>query len=38
MIVYVSAAIGVVLAGLGFLILRPAAVLMGAEGSFWSRP
>lgn len=31
MIVYVSAAIGVVLAGLGFLILRPAAVLMGAE-------
>ena len=32
MIVYVSAAIGVVLAGLGFLILRPAAVLMGAEG------
>ena len=34
MIVYVSAAIGVVLAGLGFLILRPAAVLMGAEGSF----
>lgn len=32
LIVYVSAAIGVVLAGLGFLILRPAAVLMGAEG------
>lgn len=39
MIVYVSAAIGVVLAGLGFLILRPAAVLMGAGGGgFWSRP
>ena len=32
MIVYASAACGVVLAGLGFLILRPAAVLMGAEG------
>ena len=32
MIVYASAACGVVLAALGFLILRPAAVLMGAEG------
>ena len=32
LIVYASAACGVVLAALGFLILRPAAVLMGAEG------
>ena len=32
MIVYASAACGVVLAALGFVILRPAAVLMGAEG------
>ena len=32
LIVYASAACGVVLTALGFLILRPAAVLMGAEG------
>lgn len=38
LIVYASAACGVVLAALGFLILRPAAVLMGARGSCWSRP
>lgn len=38
LIVYASAACGVVLAALGFLILRPAAVLMGAEGELRSRP